>query len=150
MEEDDSITQYLLGVTRDAIERCVAHEDGDPAAYVYEVDAKGYAACFLAALRHWCHIHGLDWEVELSWGEEFFKDDLWHTNGKSRLPARPAIIDASRSLCGRGEEQRAPQTEQLVQHLVQTAASQADSNRSATCLKRRHPTTKDSASHEES
>lgn len=118
MKEDESITQFLLGVTRDAIERCVVSEGGDATAYDYEVDAKGYAACFLAALRHWCHIHGLDWEVELSWGEEFFKDDLWQTEGKSMLPARPTVEEVSCPYCGQSEVLEGPQSEQAISRVL--------------------------------
>lgn len=102
MIDSESITQFLLGVARDAIEHGVVKEDGNPADYDYEVDPKGYVACFLSALHHWCHIHGLEWERELSWAEEFFKDDLWQTGGKSTLPARPPIEDRNCAFCGQG------------------------------------------------
>jgi hypothetical protein len=102
MKDSESTTQFLLGITRDAIERSVVKEDGDPADYDYEVDPKGYVACFISALQHWCHIHGLEWERELSWAEEFFKDDLWQSGGKSTLPARPAIEDRNCAFCGQG------------------------------------------------
>ena len=103
MKDSESITQFLLGVTRDAIELGIVKEDGDPAGYDYEVDPKGYVACFISALHHWCHIHGLEWERELSWAEEFFKEDLWQTGGSSMLPARTQIEDGNCAFCGQGD-----------------------------------------------
>lgn len=101
MEEDEPTTQFLLGIARDAIEICIVNEGGDPAVYDYELDPKGYAACFISAIHHWCHIHGLEWATEISWAEEFFKDDMWHTGGKSMLPPRSPLENGNCVLCGK-------------------------------------------------
>jgi hypothetical protein len=100
MDDNVSITPFLMGVARDAIEHCVAKEGGNPAIYDYETDPKGYVASFVSALRHWCLFHGLDWEMEIAWAEEFFREDLCQTGGKSLLSVRPVLKEWPCPFCG--------------------------------------------------
>jgi len=99
MNQTETTIDILLDVARDAIRQRAARDNHEPGAYNAEADPEGFVTSILTALQHWCHRHGIEWELELSRAEECFLQDLKETGVSTSTPC-PTISELVCPACG--------------------------------------------------
>lgn len=93
MNQPETTIDFLLDVARDAIRQRAARDHDNPESYNAEEDPEGFVTSILIALQHWCHRHGLEWELELSRAEECFTQDLDDAGEDTRTKRCPSIAE---------------------------------------------------------
>lgn len=69
----------MLEIAREAIVNRARYDGYDEGEYNPMKDDEGYSISLLAALRHWSHEHGHDFQEELRRSHQLFQEDLDET-----------------------------------------------------------------------